>query len=76
MGWPSTGGALEKSKSYWYLIDYECRQGRWTYKSISSMPGAIALFNDVTSQKEPIERLPVTEARKSLGIFTRPDGNM
>ena len=30
----------------------------------------------MTLQKEPIERLPVTEAQKALGIYTRPDGNM
>ena len=71
-----TGGALEKMKSYWYLIDYECRQGRWSYKSPQSVMGDISLFNDVTLRKEPIERLPVTKARKSLGIYTRPDGNM
>jgi len=25
-----TGGALETKKSYWYLIDYEWVQGKWT----------------------------------------------
>ena len=34
-----TGGALEKDKSYWYLIDYERRKGKWCYKSIGSTPG-------------------------------------
>lgn len=53
----ATGGALEKSKSYWYLLDYERRDGKWCYKPISAVPGNISLFNDETNQKEPtIER--------------------
>jgi hypothetical protein len=44
----ATGGALKKSKSYWYLLDYERRNGRWNYKSIESLPGNISLFNDET----------------------------
>jgi hypothetical protein len=71
-----TGGALEKSKSYWYLLDYTFRQGKWTYKPINSVPGKISLYNDKTQAKEPIERLPPSSARKALGISTCPTGNM
>ena len=72
----ATGGALEKSKSYWYLLDYERRNGKWCYKSLQSIPGDISLHNDETQQKEPIERLAVHTGKKALGIFTRPDGKM
>ena len=71
-----TGGALEKAKSYWYLIDYERRQGKWRYKPPSATPGSISLFNDVTNQKEPIECLSAHTAKQALGIYSRPDGNM
>jgi hypothetical protein len=71
-----TGGALEKSKSYWYLLDYIFHQGKWTYKPIHSVPGQISLYIDDTQAKEPIKRLPPSSARKALGIFTCPTGNM
>jgi hypothetical protein len=71
-----TGGALEKAKSYWYLLDYIRRNGRWGFKSINAVPGTLELYNDETGVREPIERLHVNRARKALGIFTRPDGNM
>jgi hypothetical protein len=53
----STGGALEKSKSYWYLLNYERNQDHWRYKPQTSTPGDIFLYNDDTRAKEPIERL-------------------
>jgi hypothetical protein len=37
----ATGGALEKSKSYWYLLDYIYQQGKWTYKPTNLVPGQI-----------------------------------
>ena len=72
----ATGGALEHSKSYWYLLDYHRRGGKWCYKPPSAVPGDVSLYNDTTHQKEIIPRLPVTTAKKALGIFTRPDGIM
>ena len=51
----ATGGALEKSKSYWYLLDYAFHQGRWVVKPQSANPGQIFLHNDVTNQREPID---------------------
>ena len=72
----ATGGALEQQKSYWYLIDYERRKNKWCYKSPSSIPGELLLFNDATQEREPIPRLSVRTAQKALGIFTSPSGSM
>ncbi len=72
----STGGGLDKEKSYWYLLDYERRNGHWGYKSPDSLPGDITLYSDESLEKEPIERLPPSEARRALGIMSRPDGKM
>jgi hypothetical protein len=71
-----TGGALEKDKSYWYLIDYERRQGKWCYKSPGSLPGELLLYNDKSQQKEAIPRLSAHTAKKALGIVARPDRKM
>ena len=70
------GGALRKNKSYWYLLDYDYQHGQWVIKPQSTTPGDISLYNDLTHQKEPIECLHPTEARKALGIYTTPLGNM
>jgi exonuclease III len=72
----ASGGALEKQKSFWYLIDYERRDGAWHYKSMGSQPCELMLFNDETQQREPIKRLSHQEANKALGLFGRPDGVM
>ena len=72
----ATGGALEKSKSYWYLLDYAYTQGCWILKLQSANPGTISLYNDITNQKEPIERLNPSESRKALGIYSNPLGHM
>jgi hypothetical protein len=72
----ATGGALEKEKSYWYLIDYERRKGKWGYKSPASTPGELLLYNDETNTREPIPRLSCHTGKKALGIYTSPDGHM
>ena len=72
----ATGSALEKSKSYWYLLDYSWCRTNWKLKPLSATPGDIFLHNDMTGARELIDRLPVTSARKAFGIFTRPDGCM
>ncbi|MGL4350682.1 MAG: hypothetical protein ACRCT2_09010, partial [Plesiomonas shigelloides] len=71
-----TGGALEKDKSYWCLIDYTRSEGKWRYKSINATPGQLLLHNDATGLREPIERISPHTAKKALGNFTRPDGKM
>ena len=72
----ATGGALEKHKSYWYLLDYAWCQNHWKFKPVSATPGNISLHNDETGLRESINQLPVTSAHKALGIFTHPDGRM
>jgi exonuclease III len=70
------GGALSPQKSYWWMLDYKWLGGKWTYKSPSDLPGELHLHDPDTQQIEPIIRLPVTTAKKALGIFKSPDGNM
>ncbi len=35
----ATGGALCQEKAYWYLIDWEWKNGNWTYKTEDQVPG-------------------------------------
>ena len=71
-----TGGALEMQKSYWYLIDFERRKGKWCYKPTSANPGELLLFNDDTGTKDPVPRKTPHQAGQALGILSRPDGAM
>ena len=69
-----TGGALVPEKSYWYLIDFEWRNGNWKYKTMQE-----TRFNLTVKDKDGIRhvlsRLPVNEARRLLGCRSAPDGS-
>ena len=68
----STGGDLAPEKSYWYLVDFIWKGGRWEYRSIEDMPGDLWLPGTL----QPIERRPPTQFAEALGIRARPDGRM
>jgi len=67
----ATGGALAQEKSYWYLVEVG-PDGKYVFKT--KQLGSLLLHNK--GQPETIECLEVTEARKTLGIWSRPDGLM
>jgi hypothetical protein len=62
----STGGALEKSKSYWYLLNYECNQDQYGATNLRHPPPVIFPFTTTISLR----------SKKSLGIMNQPDGKM
>jgi hypothetical protein len=74
----ATGGAVALDKSYWYLIDFKWNRTthRWDYRPHDEVEGVLTLHNRDTDLREAIPRLPIHEARKSLGIFVRHDGVM
>jgi hypothetical protein len=69
----ATGGQLEPSKTYWYLINFNWTKGKWQYSTIDETPSHITMQN----QQSPIQlkRLEVSEARRTLGVRLAPDGN-
>ena len=68
----ATGGALNPSKCYWYMISYRCHNGEWEYENDMShnltilMPGG---------DRTKITQLPVTEGKKMLGVWSSPTGS-
>jgi len=58
-------------KSYWYLVEVG-PNGK--YISKAKQPGSLFLCNN--GQSATIERLEVSEARETLGIWSPPDGLM
>jgi hypothetical protein len=74
-GLRASGGALVPSKSYWYLIHFQFTNNRWKYASIEDTPGNLTIRDVSGSLRVPLERLEVSEARETLGVFIAMDGN-
>jgi hypothetical protein len=74
----ATGGMIEASKSYWYLIDFKWnkRTLKWEYKSIEETPSTIYLRNP-GSLPTVLTRKQVWEPDQdgTLGTFIAIDGN-
>jgi hypothetical protein len=73
-GLRATGGALEPEKSFWYLIRFFWKNGQWAYVSNEYTPASISVRNHAGNRVE-LERLEVTESRKTLGVKTAPTGD-
>jgi len=70
----ATGGALVPDKSYWYLIDFKWKEGAWKYATTEETQFNLTM-RDKDDIRHVLERLPVNEARRSLGYRSAPDGN-
>ncbi len=53
----ATGGALKPEKCFWYLLDYVCKDGEWTYAEMVPREMMITNPNGTTS---PIKQEKVT----------------
>jgi len=69
------GGALVPEKCFWYLVDFENKNNKWRYKTITQALGEINLL-DTAWHQSVIQRLRPSEARQTLGVQLAPDGNM
>jgi hypothetical protein len=67
----TTRGALKPEKCFWYLLDYTCTDGEWSYANI--IPRELLITNPDRS-KSPIKQEEVTESKKTLGIYNSPAG--
>ena len=73
-GLRATGGALVPTKSYWYLIHFYWLRDKWHYSTIAQTPGSLCI-SDAERQPVLLDRLEVSEARETLGIYLAIDGN-
>jgi hypothetical protein len=60
------GGALKPENFWWYLLNYNCVDGEWTYADI--VPRDLFITNP-DGTKSPIKQEEVTASKKSLGIY-------
>ena len=65
----ATGGAIKAAKSGWYLIAYETVDGQWIEREI---PWDLVVPLPEPEGDTVITQHKVTEAIKSLGVFTSP----
>lgn len=73
-GLRATGGALVPAKSWWYLVEFEWKDGEWAY--VQGAEDDISLqVRDCDGNYSMLERLDPDEARKTLGVWLAPDGN-
>ena len=74
----TTGGALDwgdKDKCYWYCIHYVWNtKGRWQYASPNNHYQLT--MNDNKGGRKPVYGCTPAEARRTLGVYLAPDGNM
>ncbi len=68
-----TGGALNPSKCYWYMIAHKYHEGQWVYNNEPPLGNLKIPLPDGTKAESAY--LPVTEVRKMLGVWSSPDGN-
>ncbi len=67
----ATGGALKPKKCWWYLLDYTCIDGKWTYADI--VPRELFSTN-LDSTKTAIKQEEVSVSKNTLGIYDAPAG--
>ncbi len=70
-----TGGALEPSKSWWYLVFFEWKDGEWTYGSPNTLVNDTLTAKDKTGERVELQHLPSDKAQTMLGVELAPDGN-
>ena len=71
-GVQQTGGNVRPDKCRWYLIAFQWKAGKWSYKK--NMDEEIIL-EDENGRNCTIKRLESHQGFKGLGVITAPDGN-
>ncbi len=67
----ATGGALKPEKYFWFLLDYMCKDGEWSYAEIA--PRKLFIMNSDGS-RSTITQEDVIVSMKTLGIHNLPAG--
>ena len=68
-----TGGSLSVSKSWWYLIKYVWKRGKWVATNAEKELDLVA--KDSLGNTVSLKRLHYDESLKMLGVWLAPGGN-
>ncbi len=66
-----TGGALKLEKCFWYLLDYRCKDRKWSY---AEMALCKLFITNPDGSRSAITKEEVTLSKKTLGIHVLPAG--
>ena len=68
-----TGGSIRSDKSWWHLINYVWKRGKWVGADCCMDLDLIATDSD--GELVSLKRLRCNQAAEMLGIWLAPDGN-
>ena len=71
----TTGGALEPSKSFVWVVSFQWERGRWQYKEVSKDNRIKISIKDKDDAKVKMKVLNSDKSEKMRGVFLAPDGN-
>ncbi len=69
----TTGGALEPSKSWWYLIHFDWEDGDWKYGDAPE--GALVTALNKDNERVELQNIPVSKTQTMLGVDLSPNGD-
>ena len=67
------GAAMAPDKCWWYLVDFEWKNGKWKY--VSPCKQSTLHVRDKTGQKEALTRLEHTQSKEMIGVTLAPNGS-
>ena len=70
----AAGQCISPEKSLWYLVSFEWKNGNYSYSSIEQAPADVQV-KDKQGVMQTLQRLEPHESRRSLGVYSAPDGN-
>ncbi len=68
-----TGGAINTGKSWWYLIDFVWKRGKWVAEDPEVGLDLIAI--DSNGRRVSLKKLRCNEASEMLGVWITPNGD-
>jgi hypothetical protein len=67
----ATGGALKPEKCFWYLLDYTCNEGVWSYAVHTDFELSVT---NPDGSRSSIKQEEISTSKKTLGIYNSPAG--
>ena len=67
-------GALVPWKSFWHWIDFEWKEGKWSYAKTRESDFDFKM-TDTDGNEASIKLVPHDEGRKTLGTYIAPSGS-
>jgi hypothetical protein len=70
-----SGGSYKPVKCFYHLISFKWdRKGKWAYEENHSNPAFKMVVPLPDGSQQEIEHLPVSTAKKTLGVYSAPNG--